>query len=136
MIMIPVLLGLLLIASGLLFLQRKLESYIKTFKPETLVGVTTRANFIGEQLKGGIRGNGAFVLTRDAAHVIRALPFKEYVIPLTAITDVSLTSSFNGKTVFAELLCIHYQTDAGPDAIAIAIRKPEAWKAAIEGVIT
>jgi hypothetical protein len=116
-------------------IQTGLGSHIqKRFDKEKIIGVTTRANFFGEQSKGGkrLRGNGAFVVTKEEVCFIRAVPFKEYVIPLKSITELSLPNSFNGKSVFSKLLCIQYKTDSGVDAIAWAIKNPESWKKVIE----
>ena len=118
--------------------RKKLETYIQVnFDKKDVLGVTTRANFFGEQSKGArqIRGNGALVLTKDQVHFIRALPFKEIAIPLKSVSGVSLPDSFNGKTVFSRLLCIHFQTPAGADAFGIAVKDPETWKEAIENLI-
>jgi len=130
----------LLIVIRLFFssIQTKLGNHIqKRFDKEKIVGATTNANFFGQQSKGGkqLRGNGAFVLTKDEVCFIRAIPFKEYVIPLKSITEVSLPKSFNGKFVFSKLLCVQYKTDSGLDAMAWAVKSPESWKKAIEKLV-
>ena len=109
------------------------------FPPEDILAATIRANFFGQQSKGGrqIRGNGALVLTRDTVYFLRAVPRKEYTIGMDAITAVSLPRSFNGKSIlFYPLLCIHYTTCGGSDAMAFAVKKPDAWKAAIEKLVS
>jgi hypothetical protein len=80
--------------------QKKLGNHIlKNFDKEKIVGATTRANFFGEQSKGvkQIRGNGALVLTKDKICYIRAIPFKEYMIPIKSITGISIPNYFNGN---------------------------------------
>jgi hypothetical protein len=115
--------------------QKKLEHHIQeNFDKEKIIGATTKANFFGERSKGGkqARGNGALVLTKDEVYFIRAVPFKEYVIPLQSIIEVSLPNSFNGKSIASKLLSIQYKTDSKPDAMAWAIKNPESWKKALE----
>jgi len=120
------------------FTRKKLEKHIqKNFDKDKIVGATTRANFFGEKSKGGkqVRGNGALVLTQKEIYFIRAVPFKEYIIPLKSVSEVSLPNSFNGKSVFSKLLCIQYKTDSVSDAIAWAVKDPESWKKAIEKLV-
>lgn len=45
---------------------------------------------------------------------------------------VSLPKSFNGKSVFAELLCVHYTIDGKEDSAAWAVDNPLKWKESIE----
>ncbi|MDA3790895.1 MAG: hypothetical protein PF503_20665, partial [Desulfobacula sp.] len=98
----------------------------------------TRANFFGEKSKGGkqIRGNGAIVLTKDQLFFIRAMPFKEYIIPIESINRVSMPNSFNGKSVFSKLLCVHYNVEGIEDSIAWAIKNPVKWKESIESLLS
>ncbi len=115
--------------------RKTLENHVQDlFAREHILGATTRANFFGQLSKGGrqIRGNGALILTKDKVHFIRAVPFKRYEIPINSITEISLPRSFNGKSVFSTLLCVHYKTDSGSDALAWAVKTPENWKKAIE----
>ena len=133
--------GILLTAIKLIFsyIRKRLETYIQTnFDKDNIIGATTNANFFGKKSKGGkqIRGNGAFVLTKDEISFIRALPFKEYMIPVKSITEVSLPNAFNGKSVFSKLLCIQYETRSGSDTMAWAIKNPESWKETIEKLVT
>ncbi len=119
--------------------RRKLETHIqKNFDRSEIIGVTTNANFFGEQSKGAkqVRGNGALVLTKDQIYFIRAVPFKEYTITLKSVSRVSLPNSFNGKSIFSKLLCIQYETGSESDAIAWAVKNPESWKKAIEKLET
>ncbi|NNG01525.1 MAG: hypothetical protein HKM93_19210 [Desulfobacteraceae bacterium] len=115
-------------------IRKKLDVIVRDrFDEKEIIGATTRANFFGEKSKGGrqIRGNGALVLTKDDICFIRAMPEKEYRIPLRSIKAISLPKSFNGKTVFAPLLCVQYRTEDGEDAMAWAVRGPDKWKETI-----
>lgn len=131
---------LLLFSLGFLFrsTQKKLERYIqRKFNQKEIIGATTRANYFGLKSLGSrqIRGNGAIVLTRNTLFAIRAKPFQELIIPIENINEISLPTSFNGKSVFKKLLCIHYQTDSQEEAIAWAVADPEKWKLTLEKVI-
>ena len=117
---------------------KKLEKYIlNKFNKNDIIGATTRANFFGLKSLGykQIRGNGAIVLTKEKLYFIRATPFLEHIIPIEKIREISLPTSFNGKSVFKKLLCIHYQNDGQDEAIAWAIKSPEKWKLTIENVV-
>ncbi len=120
-------------------IRRNLEKIIQEkFKMEELIGVTTRANFLGIRSRGGaqVRGNGAIVLTRDALFFIIAVPQKEYKIPISSIRSVSMPKSFNGKSVMAPLLCISYDTEYGEDSIAWALKDAYKWTKAIQKITT
>lgn len=137
-----ILVGLLILFSilGIVYaaIRRKLEKIIlERFSKEEILGATTRANFLGVKSKGGaqIRGNGAIVMANDGLYFIRAFPLKEYMIPRGSIRRVSIPRSFNGKSVLAPLLCVHYHTEHGEDAMAWALKDVIKWKAAIEKMI-
>ncbi len=118
--------------------RNKLDSTIQErFDKNNIIGATTRANFLGEKSKGGkqIRGNGAIILTADQLVFIRAMPFKEYIIPINSIQRVSMPNSFNGKSVFSKLLCVHFVFKGTEDSIAWAIENPEKWQESIEALI-
>jgi len=117
---------------------KKLEKYIlNKFNKNDIIGATTRANFFGLKSLGSkqIRGNGAIVLTKNKLYFIRATPFLEHIIPIEEIREISLPTSFNGKSVFKKLLCIHYQNDGQDEAIAWTIKSPEKWKLSIENIV-
>jgi hypothetical protein len=119
--------------------RNKLDKYIlKRFDKNEIIGATTRANFFGEKSKGGkqLRGNGAIVLTKEKLLFIRAVPFKEYTISIKAMKGVSMPTSFNGKSVFSKLLCVHYNVEDGEDAMAWAVENPEKWKESIDALIS
>jgi hypothetical protein len=131
----------LLLALNFVFksVRNKLDRHIQErFDTKDIIGATTRANFFGRRSKGGfqIRGNGALVLTEEQVCFIRAVPLKEYCIPIKSIEQVSMPSSFNGKSVFSKLLCIHYTVDGMEDSIAWAIKHPVKWKESIEILIS
>ncbi len=121
------------------YTRKKLENHIlKKFDKNDILGATTDANFFGEQSKGAkqLRGNGALILTKDQLYFARAVPFKEYTIPLKSVSKVSLPNSFNGRSILSTLLCIQYKTGSESDAIAWAVKDPGSWKKAIEKLRT
>lgn len=139
---ISVLFGVVLLLALLRLLfssaRKKLEHHIqKHFDKKEIIGATTNANFFGKQSKGGkqIRGNGALILTKYEIYFFRAVPFKKYKIPLKSVLKVSLPNSFNGKSVFSKLLCIQYKTGSELEAVAWAVKNPEAWKKSIEKLV-
>lgn len=118
--------------------QKKLKKHIQQqFQMDEIIGASTRANFFGTKSLGSrqLRGNGALVLTKDNIYFVRSLPSKEYSVPLKNIREISLPKSFNGKSVFRRLLCVHYYSEGQEDAIAWAVDNPEKWKTAIEALI-
>lgn len=134
-------LAFLLAILGLIYAQvkKKLHEVIANkFDKQEILGATTQANFFGVKSKGSaqVRGNGALVLTKKELYFIRAVPSKEYSIPISAIRKVSLPKTFNGKLTFVPLLCVHYDTKNGEDSIAWALKNAKKWKDAIEKMIT
>ncbi|MFO7896520.1 MAG: hypothetical protein R6U84_06290 [Candidatus Cloacimonadales bacterium] len=125
----------LIVRSG----RKKLTSYIqKKFDQSEIIGATTKANFFGLKSKAGkqIRGNAAIILTKKQLVSLRALPFQAYSIPIKSIQRVSLPQTFNGKSIFAKLLCVHFTNESCEDSIAWAIQNPEKWKESIEALLT
>ena len=126
---------------GLIFarVRRRLERHIRDkFEGRALLGATTRANLFGLRSEGlgQIRGNGALVLTEDSLYFARAVPFREYTIPVERITGVSMPSGFLGKSVGRKLLCVHFDTGNGPDEAAWAVKSPERWKQSLEALVS
>lgn len=118
--------------------QKKLEQYIlNNFNKNEILGATTKANLFGLKSLGSrqIRGTGAIILTSQKLFSIRAKPFQEHIIPIDKINQISLPTSFNGKSVFKKLLCVHYQTNGQEEAIAWAVANPEKWQLAIENIM-
>lgn len=120
------------------YIQKRLEKHIvQNFNQHEIISATTNANFFGFKSIGykQIRGNGAIVLTKEALCFVRALPFQEHIIPLDKVKEISLPTSFNGRSIFKKLLCVHYQVGGQEEAIAWAVNSPEKWKVSIENII-
>lgn len=142
-ITISVILGVtvLLVLLKLVFssVRKKLQVHIQErFAGIEIIGATTEADFLGKLSKGGwqIRGNGGLVLTKNGVFFLRSIPFREYMIPIKSITDVSMPNSFNGKSIFSKLLCVQYKVDSGTETMAWVVKNPEKWKKAIEKLMT
>jgi hypothetical protein len=115
--------------------NKKMEiAILNKFDKAEIICATPRASFFGVKSKGAmqVRGKGALVLTKNELYFLRAVPEKEYKIPIQKITDVSLPKSFNGKTVFYPLLCVSFVGDTEKDSMAWAIKDPQPWKEVIE----
>ena len=141
-IALSIILGLscLLAILGLVYsrIRKKLDILVADkFDKKDILGATTRATFFGIKSKGGaqIRGNGALVLTGNEIYFIRAVPQKEYKIPISSIRKVSMPRIFNGKSALVPLLCIAYDTGYGEDSMAWAIKDAKKWKEKIEEMI-
>ncbi len=108
------------------------------FDSKDIIALSTRANLMGVKSKGSgqVRGNGAMVLTRDNLLFIQAFPKKEFEIPINAIKKISLPRAFNGKSVIAKLLCVHYEINGQGESIAWAIKDSHDWKQALETLFT
>lgn len=139
---LTIIFGVFLLLVFLIFLvsliNKKLEKLVtKRFKKEDILGVTTKATFFGEKAKGSkqVRGKGALVLTKDELYFVRALPQKEYVIPIKTIQEISLPRVFNNKTVIFPLLCVHFAQDGKKNEMAWSVQEPERWKSSIEKLI-
>ena len=82
------------IVLGLVYsrISKKLQKIVTDkFNKDEILLATTRANFFGIKSKGGVqvKGNGALVLTRNELYFIRAVPQKEYIIPISSIRNIS-----------------------------------------------
>ncbi len=114
--------------------RRDLE---KRLDPKDVLQADLFSNFFGQQSRGlgQIRGNGGLVLLRDRLYFLLAAPRRELVIPFANITDISLPSSFLGKSVLRPLLRVDFFSGTGADAAAWALRDPGNWKAALEQAV-
>lgn len=82
------------------------------------------ANFLNTRHAIGADGNGALVLTRDALRFAQITRTEDIVIPLNRITDVLLTTSFNGRRSPLPYLVIR---DASGQLTGFQIDRPERW---------
>jgi len=96
------------------------------------------ANFFGLESKGvwQCRGNGALVLTRDTLHFFMFQPRSEFMIPLHSIRGGQLVRSHLGKTVFRQLLKVHFELNGKPDSAAWYVHDPQAWLDKLESLQT
>jgi hypothetical protein len=112
-------------------LESRVQSHYQTYD---IVLQDLAANNFGQESLGlsQVRGNGALVLTPRVLHFFQFLPQREVVIPLSAITAVSLTKSHLGKATIYDLLKVEFVADGRPDAIAWYVADAAAWKDRIE----
>lgn len=94
------------------------------------------AHFYGLESIGHVqnRGNGVLVLTKDQLYFLKAMPRRELVIPVNAITAVKNPRSHLGKSNMVKLLRVEFNNDKGEmDAVAWMVGKDvDAWTSAVE----
>ena len=78
--------------------------------------------------KGQVRGNGWLVLTEDELRFRQWVPNRETRIPLAAVTEVTTTRSWLGKSVGRKLLLVRWSEDA----MAWNVRDLDGWLAALD----
>lgn len=95
------------------------------------------ANCFGLESKGiwQGRGNGALVLTKESLHFYRFVRGADLHVPLSAITDLSLTKSHLGKSTPHNLLKVQFSVDEKQDSIAWYLTDAKGWKSTIEVLI-
>jgi len=123
---------LLLLFLKLIFARvgKQLENRVRLRYPgRNYVMISIGANFFGQESSGHkqVRGNGALVLTESELWFTLAIPKREIAIPISSVSNISLVSSFLGKSIFKPLLCVEFENHGSPDAIAWALKNPEAW---------
>jgi hypothetical protein len=118
-------------------MEAPLETRIaEHYKPDEVILKDLKANSFGLKSSGvwQVRGNGGLVLTEKTLHFFMFLPKRDICIPLTAITELSLTKSHLGKATIYNLLKVQFSADGGRDSIAWYVTDPQAWKCKIEQI--
>ncbi len=132
--------GSLLLATGLIYLTKKLlktamaEVYAE-YPEHSRILTSPMANLFGIKSRGmkQIRGNGIFLLTSSQLYFRMLLPKRELLVPLSSITSVDTPKSFLGKTKGMKLLKIDFRNDVGgTDSAAWLVRDLEKWVEAIK----
>jgi len=108
----------------------------KSYATEQIILVDYLANCFGLQSAGvwQVRGNGGLVLTNDCLHFFMLLPNKEFRVPLTNITQMTITKSHLGKATPFDLLKVTFQDEGKEDSIAWLIKNPRNWISTIEQI--
>lgn len=115
--------------------RKPLEARVqRRYGARPLVAVDYTANSFGLESLGALqaRGNGALVVTTEEVCFLQLVPEREVVIPLAQIRELSLVRSHLGKATPFKLLKIQFEGVAGPDAIAVMVRRPDDLRAGIE----
>ncbi len=81
--------------------------------------------------KWQVRGNGTLALTAEELLFAQWVPNRLLRIPRAAITEVTTTRSWLGKTIFRQLLLVRWTADAGADAIALWVKDLDGWIAVL-----
>ena len=120
------------------FGARRAHEVVSQFEGKTIHGVTSNANFFGQQSKGlgQVRGNGVLVLTEDELYFQLWAPKRELKIPYAALRGVEVVKSFLGKTKFKPLLKVDFENDQGEaDAAAWLVSNLDQWKSGLEKIV-
>ncbi len=116
------------------FRQRRNEVE-KLFKGKNIILQHNFAHFYGLESLGHFqnRGNGVLVLTAKQLFFLKALPRREFSIPIESITAVKNPRSHLGKTNIAKLLRVEFTNEKGSsDAVAWMVGKDvEIWTEAV-----
>ena len=109
--------------------RRKLNEVLQRFPHESILRISSGANFFGleSQGYGQVRGNGVLILTRDTLHFEMLLPRKVLTIPTDRILSVEKVSSHLGRRCAWPLLKVSFHSETGPDSAAWALRKLDEW---------
>lgn len=104
------------------------------YAAKQIIQVDYLANCFGLQSAGvwQVRGNGGLVLTKDCLHFFMLLPHKEFRVPLTNITQLTIAKSHLGKATPFDLLKVTFLNEGKEDSIAWLIKNPRNWISAIE----
>jgi len=110
-------------------MNRKHEEFLKTPLFYPVRRVESMSNFFGVKSagRGQFRGNGFLALTDKGVAFKMYLGGKELDIPYRDILDISTTKTFLGKTLFKDLLVIHYKTMNGEDTAAWFVNDVPGW---------
>ncbi|MEO1209911.1 MAG: hypothetical protein AAFX78_10255 [Cyanobacteria bacterium J06638_20] len=129
----------LLLRFQVMRIRRRLMRKIGMRFPEAeILKLDLSANLFGVRSRGHkqIRGTGGLVLTHQYLYFLRAVPEKEFAVPLQTIQQIDHPQQFLGKSIFYPLLRVTYTLDGKEEEITWAVRQPEAWKAAIAQVLS
>lgn len=117
------------------YIQGPLEQRIAArYRSDEILLQDLRANSFGQESTGRfrLRGNGALVLTDDVLHFFLFIPRLDVAIPLEAITEVTMTQSHLGKTMFYPLLKVTWFSNGMSDSIAWYVTDAHALKSRID----
>ena len=91
------------------------------------------ANFSGLESNGlgQVRGNGFIALTGHDLRITRATPAAEWRIPYQHLKQVSLESSFLGKSRGIKVMVVTFEQNGQLDRIGVYVRHGHAWVEAI-----
>lgn len=89
------------------------KEVLDKFKDKKLLGVSSNANFFGQESKGlaQIRGNGVLLLTENELYFEMWVPKRELNIPLAHILKVETAKSHLKKTKLTPLLKVIFKND-------------------------
>jgi hypothetical protein len=105
------------------------------FRGQKIILQHNFADFYGLESIGHFqaKGNGVQVMTKDELYFRKALPRREFSIPIDSITAVSNPRSHQGKTNISRLLRVEFSGGGSMDAIAWMVGDDvEVWTRGVE----
>lgn len=126
-----VLLWIIVFAVAKKFQAKRAKEVLDKSKGKDVLGVSSSANFFGQESLGvtQLRGNGVLVLTNEELYFEMWLPKREFHIPISSIVDIETPKSHLGKTKFRPLLKVVFKNEKGEiDSVAWLLRNVPHWK--------
>lgn len=118
--------------------KKRAAEVLVRFKDQRIFGVSSRANFFGQESLGKtqIRGNGILVLTENELFFQMWVPQKEWSIKLIKITGVENPRVFLGKTKGRSLLKVLFKNERNEaDSAAWLVNKLSDWQTAMSRIV-
>jgi hypothetical protein len=116
--------------------SKRAAEVMAKFEGRKVYGVTSNANFFGQESKGRgqVRGNGVLVLAEGELYFEMWTPKRSLRIPFAFIQGVEQARSHLGKRRSGPpLLKVLFTNEKGqPDSAAWQLGKFEEWKSSIE----
>ncbi len=117
---------------------KQTKAILKRFDGKKIYGVTSSANFFGQESKGmgQVRGNGVLVLLDGELYYEMLIPKKELRIPFESMIAVETPKFFLSKSKGRSLLKIVFKNEKDEsDSAAWLVGNLSHWKSSIEKII-
>ncbi|MFH1062197.1 MAG: hypothetical protein V1747_04835 [Candidatus Omnitrophota bacterium] len=118
--------------------KKRAEEVLLKFKDKKIYGISSSANFFGQESLGmaQVRGNGVLVLTENELFFQMWAPRKELSIKNTDIREVKIPRTFLGKTKGKLLLNVLFKNKKGNvDSAAWLVNNLSDWQSAIDKIV-
>ena len=115
--------------------RKRRDEVEKRFQGKKIILQHNFAHFYGLESLGHFqaKGNGVLAMTKEELYFLKALPRREFKVPVKTITGISNPRSHLGKTNVAKLLRVDFIIDGRQDAIAWMVGGDvEKWTRAVQ----